>query len=159
MDSGNENNAQNYFSYVNRNGLFGIMPAGSLRREEYAKYVIFMKSTVEVLKEFGIHTNNNGYSFMIDAVSIIMDMNTFDIKLNNDVYPLIAFKHDRRGCESMISHDIRNAIGAAYSDNMREPGTNRMDMFAKRPGNKKFLFAVTEAVCKRIIEAMSESYR
>ena len=138
-----------------RSYLFG---AGShkLSREEYSRYVTFMNSITRKLNEFGIHINNNGYSYIIEAVMIIIDMKTLDIILRNDVYPYVALKHDYKRC-SAIEHNIRNAIKSACLDYERNPGINNMGIFGKRPTNKQFLLYITECVyrdmCSEMISA------
>lgn len=135
------------------NYLYGISPEGITSREEYERYVVFMKTITDMLNDFGIRISNNGYSFIIDAVMIIFDRRCLDLRLNNDVYPYIAYKYNYRN-GSVIEHNIRNAINSAYVDNQKNPGSNRMAIFRKRPTNKEFLFYVTDGVCHKMSEAV-----
>ena len=133
------------FSYRGRNYLFGFAPSEKTSKGAYSQYLLFMKTITGILGEFGIHMSNNGYAFIIDAVMVITDMRSLDIRLNSDVYPYIAYKYEYKRYSS-IEHNIRNAIRSAYRDNERHPGTNKMGIFERVPTNKQFLFYVTECV-------------
>lgn len=135
------------------NYLFSVSRHGIAQKEGYSAYVIFMSSITEILRDFGIHISNNGYSYIIDSVMIIIDLSSMDIKLNNDVYPFIANKYGFKN-KTAVEHNIRNAIRSACLDNERNPGTNKMGVFRKRPTNKQFLMYVAEAVSRRMYEEM-----
>lgn len=87
---------------------------------------------------------------------IILDLNTFDLRLNNDVYPYIAQKH-RLGNIDVVEHNIRNAIKSAYRKNKNDPGSNHMYEFEKNPGNKRFLFHVAELVYIQMCETLNSA--
>ena len=44
--------------------LFGVSRFGGTSKETYSRYVMFLDDITEVLKEFGIHITNNGYSYI-----------------------------------------------------------------------------------------------
>lgn len=111
----------------------------------YEKYQAFYIPVSAALKDFGIRLEYNGYAYILEAVRIIVDRNTFDIRLNTDVYPYIADKYNIRQ-SSCIEHNIRNAISVAYRDNEKKPGVNRMDIFDRKPTNKQFLMYVADCV-------------
>ena len=53
----------------------------------YEKYQAFYIPVSAALKDFGIRLEYNGYAYILEAVRIIVDRNTFDIRLKTDVYP------------------------------------------------------------------------
>ncbi len=121
--------------------------------EEMAAYFEFLKSSTSVLNEFGIHIGTNGYSYLIDALKIIIDRERYDVRMKTDVYPLIAVK---RGLQRMdpVEHSIRNAINTAYEDNLRSPGCNRMDIFPRKPTSKHFIIFAADEVYKKMCSHM-----
>lgn len=129
--------------------LFGLEGAERLTKNEKQKYMLFTLSIRDILSELGIHPNNNGYAYIIESVKIILDLNTLDIQLRNDVYPLIVRKYELNR-ESTIDHNIRNAIITAYRDYQRDPDSNNMGIFRKCPSNKIFIYYVTENVWHRM---------
>lgn len=145
--------AHNLFEQGERNYLFGYAAAGKTNKESYSRYIVFMNNITEVLNDFGIHISNNGYSYIIDSVMLIMDLKTLDLRLNSDVYPVIARKYNFERYTT-VEHNIRNAIKSACLDNERSPGCNKMGIFGKRPSNKQFLLYVTEYVNRKMCEEM-----
>ncbi|MBQ6388370.1 MAG: hypothetical protein IJH90_01905 [Mogibacterium sp.] len=136
--------------------LFGSKPSKRTSREEYKRYVVFMKTISQILSEFGIHMSNNGYTYIVDSVQVIYDRKTFDIRLSKDVYPFVALKYGYDK-STIIEHNIRNAIRSACLDNERKPGANRMGIFGKKPTNKEFLFYVADAVSFRMSDELIDA--
>lgn len=134
-----------------RDFLFAVRINTAKKKDEYKMFAAFETAVSEVLEEYGIHRNNIGYTYMIEAVKIIVDVSSLDLQLNNDVYPLIASKYGLNGT-SAVEHGIRNAICAAYRDYENHRGADRMKAFDRRPSNKSFLFRVTEDVCHRMLD-------
>ncbi|MBQ3291770.1 MAG: hypothetical protein IJH43_05290 [Mogibacterium sp.] len=153
MELTSGSNPQSLFKQSERNYLFGFVPSARTNKESYNRYIVFMKAITEVLNDFGIHISNNGYSYIIDSVMLIMDLRTLDLRLKTDVYPVIARKYDFKKYTT-IEHNIRNAIKSACLDNERHPGANKMDIFGRRPTNKQFLLYVTEYVSRKMCEEM-----
>ena len=118
----------------------------------YEKYQAFYIPVSEALKDFGIRLEYNGYAYILEAVRIIVDRNTYDIRLKTDVYPHIAAKYNIRQ-PACIEHNIRNAIGVAYRDNERNPGSNMMNVFERKPTNKQFLMYVADSVRRSMYES------
>lgn len=127
--------------------LFSFELNGAATSEEYMRYFEFLETITSVLDEFGIHIGNNGYAYIMDAIKIIIDRETYDMRLKTDIYPLIAARYRLRNLDT-VEHSIRNAIGSAYSDYLRNPDTNRMGIFRKKPTNKQFLIFAADAVMK-----------
>jgi len=117
--------------------------------EEHLIYSSFMRAVTDCLKDFGIHINNNGYSYIIEAVKILLDYGSFDVRMINDVYPFIAGKYRLSSYEA-IEHRIRNAINSAYKDHIKDPNCNKMGLFRKKPSSKEFIIYVAEKVSRVI---------
>lgn len=140
-------------TYSNSLFLFGQDVTARPSGEEIATYIEFLKRSTEVLNDFGIHIGTNGYSYLIDALKIIIDGERYDVRMKTDVYPLIAVK---RGIQRQdpVEHSIRNAINTAYEDNLKSPGCNRMDSFARKPTNKHFIIYAADVVYKKMCSSM-----
>lgn len=133
--------------------LFGFDIKRDSPGKDYGRYFTYMEIISSTLKEFGIRISNNGYAYISDALKLIIDRNSFDLRLKTDVYPMIAAKHHVRSCTA-VEHSIRNAINTAYADNMRRPGINMMGVFDKRPTPKRFLLYVADAVQRSMCETL-----
>lgn len=127
----------------------GFFNLSSDKKENQKRSLLFMSTARNLLNEYGIRESNKGYVYIIDAVRIILQLGTFDIRLNTDIYPIVAcdFGVPR---SSIIEHAIRNAIAAAYRDYERNKDSNLMKHFQKRPSNKIFLFHITDMICQKM---------
>ena len=130
---------------------------GWLAREQssidasYEKYNSFYIPASNALKEFGIRIDYNGYAYIMEAVKIIIERDTLDVRLSSDIYPVIAKKYHVRK-NDCIEHNIRNAINVAYRDNLRRPGCNGMKIFTRKPTNKQFLMYLSDRVRTSMFE-------
>ena len=128
--------------------LFGSAASSKVNKQEYEWYCCILNHTRKALIDFGIHTGNCGFLYIIDAVMIIIDRNCMNIQLCNDIYPLIAEKYDYKK-PSAIAHDIRNAITAACKDYARDNSANKMGLFRGKTTNKEFILYITEYVWRK----------
>lgn len=144
-----ENNEKSDFSGPSCVFLYGFNARSKVEPEAYKRYVAFIDNISDVLREFGISVSNNGYSYIVDAVMLIMDQNNLDIKLVNDIYPYIKRKY-RLSSESVVEHSIRNAIKSAYNRCLISKVVCRMQHYKKKPTNREFLYTVTQDVCSRM---------
>ena len=135
--------------------MFGSDITAKPTVEELAAYYEFLNSSTSVLDEFGIHIGTNGYSYLIEALKIIIDRERYDVRMKTDVYPLIAAKQGIRRNDP-IEHSIRNAITTAYNDNLKSPGCNRMSIFVKKPTNKNFIIFASDEVFRTLCRNMLE---
>ena len=135
----------------NGNGsfLYGFNPAAKVDKRNYRRYVSFISSITEILKDFDINIRNKGYCYIVDAVMLIIDQNKLDIKLIDDVYPYIKRKYNLDNT-AVIEHCIRNAINSAYQRRLRNPRKSRMNDYAKKPRNKEFLLMLTQEVTHKM---------
>lgn len=109
------------------------------------RYTAFYVPISDALKDFGIRIEYNGYAYILEAVRIIVERNTYDVRLKTDVYPPIAAKYHLKNCDT-IEHNIRNAVNAAYRESLRDPGANMMGRFHRKPTNKQFLMYLADQV-------------
>ena len=135
--------------------LFGYDMTMKPSGEELVAYCEFLRCCTTVLNEFGIHIGTNGYSYLIEAIKIIIDRERYDVRMKTDVYPLIAAKQGIRRNDP-IEHSIRNAITTAYNDNLKSPGCNRMSIFVKKPTNKNFIIFASDEVFRTLCSNMLE---
>ncbi len=126
-------------------------PMGGTDPEQY-KHNLRLNSIIQsVLDECSISVKRRGYSYIKYAIRLITDMRTYDVRMDKDIYPLIAEKFGVKGTDS-IEHDIRNAIDAAYKLHMsrEERSASPMDRFSSKPTPKPFLLYITQEVNSRM---------
>ena len=148
-DNISEINKRTDLSKSSFNYLYGLNVESKVESDAYKKYVAFKNNISDVLSEFGISVTNNGYLYIMDAVSIIIDQNNLDIKLRDDVYPYIKQKYCLKSA-SAVEHSIRNAIKSAWLRCRISDVICRMNTYEKKPTNKEFLYKVTQDVCRRM---------
>lgn len=130
-----------------------LLGSRSSTKKEYARYCYFQKIISDVLRELGIHTSNNGFAYIIDAVKVMIGLQGRDIQLRNDIYPSVAALNDLKKY-TIIEHNIRNAIMSACRDYNNDCTSNNMGIFdGRKPANKEFLFYVRDEVISRMIES------
>ena len=134
--------------------LFGFTSGDSASGDEYRRYYAYLDQITEILNSFGIHIGNSGYSYLIDAVKIIIDMENCDVRMKSDVYPLISARYRLRN-PAIVEHSIRNAINTAYGDYLRDPGCNNMGEFRRKPTNKQFIIYAADNAVRNMFESMS----
>lgn len=144
-----DNNKKTEFSKQSCIFLYGFNSENKVETDLYKRHVAFINNVSAVLAEFGIPVSTNGYQYIVDAVSIIIDLNNLDIKLRNDVYPYIKQKYSLNSSEA-VEHSIRNAIKAAWLRCAISTVVCRMNLYEKKPTNKEFLYLVTQDVCRRM---------
>ena len=125
--------------------LFGYETGAKNVSREYRRYSAFRFTIINELSEYGIPSEFSGFSYIADAILIIIDYNSYNFTLCNDIYPAIMMKYKLKS-SSMVEHNIRNAIHRAYMMNASKPGINKMFFFEKKPSNKQFLIHITEKV-------------
>ncbi len=106
--------------------------------------------------ENGINIKSQGYTFLRDAICIIIDRRCLDICLIKEVYPYIAEKHRVKSI-SKVEHSIRNALDAAYKKCRTEyPDRDCiLNTFERKPTNKKFLLIAVQEVSNRLLKELS----
>ena len=119
------------------------------------RYQSFYVPVSDALKDFGINVEYNGYAYILEAVRIIIERNTYDVRLKTDVYPPIVAKYHLKNADC-IEHNIRNAVSAAYRDNIRTPGANKMSRFHRKPTTKQFLMFLADYVRHSMYSTSSE---
>ena len=72
--------------------------------------------------------------------------------MKTDIYPLIAARYGLRNCGA-VEHSIRNAINAAYEEQIRDPKCNKMGMFRKKPTNKQLVIHIADVVLRNMCES------
>jgi hypothetical protein len=129
--------------------LFGYETGAKNVSREYRRYTAFRFTIINELNEYGIPSDFCGFSYIADAILIIIDYNSYNFTLINDIYPAIKMKYKLRSSD-IVEHNIRNAINKAYMMNASRPGINKMIFFERKPGNKKFLIHITERVIRKM---------
>jgi hypothetical protein len=136
--------------------MFGSDITAKPTVEELAAYYEFLNSSTSVLNEFGIHIGTNGYSYLIEALKIIIDREIYDVRMKTDVYPLIAVKHGLKRYDP-VEHSIRNSLKAAYKvcKNKYPDRHCILNSFDEKPTNKKFLLRAVQEVSDRLLKELS----
>lgn len=109
-----------------------------------------------LLCENEIKSTIHGYTYLKDAISLVIDIGSMDICLSNDIYPLIAKKHGTN--EYSVEHNIRNALDAAYRTSMLKAEEDRgpMGEFKRKPKNKEFILMAARRVQDMLLRELIE---
>lgn len=135
-----------------RQGLsYSFDPSDRTEKEAYHHNIRLITAIHDLLNECCINIKSRGYTYIKDAVCIIIDHGTLDVCLSADIYPYIAKKHNVSGT-SRIEHNIRNSINAAYQLYMKseDRACPFMDRFGSKPTVKEFLLHLKDEVDRRL---------
>ena len=110
-----------------------------------------MKAIHDLLNECSVNIKSRGYTYIKDAVCIIIDHGTLDVCLSTDIYPHIARKHNISTI-ARIEHNMRNSIDAAYHLYMKQDDkcSPLMERFDSKPTVKEFLLHLKDEVDRRL---------
>ena len=135
---------------------YAFDPSG-IHIKNYFRWLGLINCIYAVLNEYGINIKSHGYTYIKDAICIIIDRHSMDICLAKEVYPLIATKYGLKSVNS-VEHDIRNAIDAAFSASRDKTGApaGPMSSFAERPKNKEFILLAAQKVQDMLSEQAQE---
>lgn len=145
-----------FSEYVRNSGLLPACPdhEGSyfafdpedVNDKDYYRKLVLYNCINAVLNESGISVKSRGYTYLRDAICIVIDLKRLDICLTKEVYPLIVKKHKIKG-KYIVEHNIRNAIEAAFLQAQRNGSYGSpMRSFDRRPTNKEFILTAAERV-------------
>ena len=121
--------------------FYAFNPSQIPDADTYQGNMMLIDAIYEVLNEYGINIKSRGYTFIKDAVCIIVDKKSMDVCLDKEVYPFIAKKYNVKG-NYAVEHSIRNAIKAAYM--------HSADRFIEEPTNKSFILMTVQKVSARL---------
>jgi len=142
--------------YMKGNYFYAFSPAQNTDRETYHKNIRLLSTISEVLDENCINIKSFGYTYIRDAICIIIDRKSLDVCLVSEIYPYIAEKH-RIKKASKVEHSIRNTLNAAYKK-CRTDFPDRdciINSFDEKPTNKKFLLRAVQEVSNRLLKELS----
>jgi len=121
--------------------FYAFNPSLNPDRESYIRNIILIDTIYDVLNEYNINIKSQGYTFIKDAICIIVDKKCLDVSLAKEIYLLIAKKYNVKGINT-IEHSIRNALKAAYR---KYP-----ERFSAKPTNKTFILTAAQEVSSRL---------
>lgn len=125
-------------------------------QKDYKRYHEFIDTVTCILNDFGIHIGCNGYSYIVEAVKLIVDRQRYDVRMKSDIYPRIAEKF-RITNQGAVEHSIRNAINTAYEDQIKNPKCNMMGMFGEKPTNKRLILHIADKVSMSMCETRTRN--
>ena len=128
-------------------------PTRKIEMDFYKRGIRLMTTITDILDENCLNMKSHGYTYVRDAICIIADMESIDISLTKDVYPLIAGKYTKRNV-GKVEHSIRNVIDSAYKVvNKYYPYRDCiMNSFEKKPSSKRFLLRAVREVENRLLK-------
>lgn len=133
--------------------LFGFDPSASATKEDYDRYQAFFIPATATIRDFGISVKNNGYAYLLDAIKIVIDRNSYDLRLSKDIYPFIALKYHTATLDS-VDHCIRNEINNAYRNHITGKRPSRMAEFDRKPTNKEFLIYISDVINREMYNTL-----
>lgn len=119
---------------------------GNFRREKDDD--IKRQYVEEELEKMGFKKKQVGFTYIVDAVMILMDYSGIPPRLSSEIYPLIA--KVRKVSKESVERSIRNAIEAAFRD-INPAQLNRyfsypFDLEKGRPSNRDFLIGFARSI-------------
>lgn len=142
--------------FMKGNYFYAFNPTQSTDKDMYQRNIKLLSTITDLLDENGINIKSQGYTFLKDAICIIIDRRCLDVCLIKEVYPYIAEKH-RVKSKSKVEHSIRNALDSAYK-RCRNEYPDRdciLNTFERKPTNKKFLLVAVQEVSNRLLKELS----
>ena len=130
---------------------YAFDPSEKAEKEVYHHNMRLMKAIHDLLNECSVNIKSRGYTYIKDAVCIIIDHGTLDVCLSTDIYPHIARKHNISTI-ARIEHNMRNSIDAAYHLYMKQEDrcSPLMERFDSKPTVKEFLLHLKDEVDRRL---------
>lgn len=121
--------------------------------EQYKTSIRLRKSINDVLNDNCINIKSQGYTYIKDALCIIIDRQSLDICLESDVYPYIAEKYKVKKI-SKVEHNIRNALASGYKMcTSKYPDRDCiMNRLESKPTNKKFLLRAVQEMNEKLLK-------
>lgn len=101
---------------------------------------ILLSEVNNQLLTMGFSPKHTGYSYLVEAIKIVLNKNCVVGSLNNEVYPLICAKYGTT--VSNVERNIRNAIVCAfeyYQTYKLKKECNLFSFFSVRPTNREFI--------------------
>lgn len=142
--------------FMQGNYFYAFNPTRSTDRDMYQKNIRLISVIHEVLDENCINIKSHGYTFIKDAICIIIDRKSLDICMVKEIYPYIAEKNRIKKL-TQVEHDIRNALNAAYKKCRRDYPERDciLNSFDEKPTTKKFLLRAVQEVSGRLLKELS----
>lgn len=142
--------------FAKGNYFYAFNPTMSTDKSLYKKSIRLVTTITEILDENCINIKSFGYTYLKDAICIIIDRRSLDVCLVKEIYPYIAEKHSVKKV-TKIEHSIRNALESAYIEcKTKYPDRDCiLNSFDKKPTNKKFLLIAVQEVEDRLLKELS----
>ena len=141
--------------YIQGNYFYAFNPARTADKGTYLRNIKLLKTINAVLDENCINVKSRGYTYLRDAICIIIDRKSLDVCLVKEVYPYIAEKHHMS--LSKVEHNIRNAVASAHKK-CRTCYPERkciLNSFEGKVTSKKFLLKAVQEVSSRLLKELS----
>ena len=142
--------------FMQGNYFYAFNPTMSTDKSLYQRNIKLMSTITEILDENCINIKSLGYTYLKDAICIVIDRRCLDVCMVKEIYPYIAEKH-RIKRVSKVEHSIRNALDSAYSKckNTYPDRDCILNSFDEKPTNKRFLLIAVQEVEDRLLKELS----
>ena len=137
------------------NYFYAFDPTLSTDKDLYQRNIRLLCTITDILDENCINIKSLGYTYLKDAICIIIDRRRLDLCMVKEIYPYIAEKHRVKSI-SKVEHGIRNALDAAYKicKNKYPDRKCILNSFEEKPTNKKFLLIAVQEVEDRLLKEL-----
>lgn len=139
--------------YIQGNYFYAFNPKINADKEQFEKSIKLQKTIDDVLRYNCINIDSKGYTYLKDAICIVIDRRSLDICMVSEIYPYIAEKHMISNV-SKIEHSIRNSLKSAckkckskYPD--RECIINNFD---EKITSKKFILSAVQEISEKLLK-------
>jgi hypothetical protein len=142
--------------FTKGNYFYAFNPTKDTDASFYQQNIRLLGTISEVLDENCINIKNQGYTYLRDAICLIIDRKSLNICMIKDIYPYISDKHRTKSI-SIVEHSIRNSINSAYNTckNKYPDKDCFMNSFEKRPTAKMFILRAVQEVSNRMLKELS----
>lgn len=112
------------------------------------------RDSAELLWQLGIPMHVRGYHYLLDAVSIALQMPEMSINLSQQLYPCIALHYHTSA--SCVERSIRNAIELAWKRGTLAQANGMfgrsLNLAYEKPTNSEMIALLTEKVRLKLFE-------
>lgn len=142
--------------FMQGNYFYAFNPTIRTNTDRYQRDIRLISTIDEVLNENCINIKSHGYTFIRDAICLIIDRRSLDVCLVKEIYPYIKEKNGAKNL-SKVEHSIRNSLSSAYKKckNDHPERDCIMNSFGRKPTNKQFLLKAVQEVSNRLLKELS----
>lgn len=138
--------------YIQGNYFYAFNPCVGTSKEHYEKNIRLQRAVDDMLSRNCIDIKSRGYTYLKDAICIVIDKRSMDICMASDIYPYIVDKHSLKNI-GIVEHNIRNSLESAYKKCTSTYPEREciMNKYGEKPTNKKFILMAVREISEKVL--------